>query len=126
MTGNALEGLRVLIIEDEAMIAMLIEDLLGEIGASTVRTVGSIGEATRVLGEAIPIDMAIVDVNLHGQPTFPVADTLLQRGIPFVFATGYGATGMPERFAGVPVLQKPFELEEMKRALLAARQNAKS
>jgi len=125
MSGESLQGLRVLIVEDEAMIAMLIEDLLAELGASPVKTVSSISEASRVLGEAIPLDMAILDVNLHGQATFPLADLLLERGIPFVFATGYSAAGMPERFSGVPVLQKPFELEQMKRALLAARQSAK-
>ena len=104
------------------MIAMLIEDLLGDIGASVAKTVTSVGEAARILGEATALDMAIVDVNLHGQSTFPLADMLLQRGIPFVFATGYGASGMPERFIGVPVLQKPFEPEQLERALLAAKQ----
>src|SRR6476619_6256416 len=107
MAGKPLEGLRVLIIEDEAMIAMLIEDLLGEIGASAVKTVASVSEAAKILGDAIRLDMAIVDVNLHGQSTFPLADMLLERGIPFIFATGYAATGMPERFSSVPVLQKP-------------------
>jgi len=104
------------------MIAMLIEDLLGEIGASPVKTVTSVSEAAKIIGEAIKFDMAIVDVNLHGQSTFPIADMLLERGIPFAFATGYGTSGMPERFSGVPVLQKPFALEQLQRALLAAMQ----
>jgi len=102
------------------MIAMLIGHLLGEVGASAVKTVTSVGEAAKTLGEGIGFDMAIVDVNLHGQSTFPLADMLLDRGTPFVFATGYGAREMPERFGGVPVLHKPFELEQLKRALLAA------
>jgi len=114
--------MRVLLIEDEAMIALLIEDLLGEIGASVAKTATSVDEAATIVGEATALDMAIFDVNLHGQSTFALADMLFERGIPFVFATGYAADGMPERFSGVPVLQKPFELEQLERALLAAKQ----
>ena len=120
MAGKPLEGLRVLIVEDEAMIAMLIEDLLGELGASPVKIASSIEEASESISSLV-FDTAILDVNLRGKVTFPLADMLLERQLPFAFATGYGAATLPEKYRAVPVLQKPFQQEQLERALVAAR-----
>jgi CheY-like chemotaxis protein len=107
---------RILIVEDEMMIAMMIEDFLQELGWDVV---GSAGGTERALAMArtTDIDAAILDVNLNGRDTFGVADILRERHIPFVFATGYGADGVADRFRGVPTLTKPFQRDELDRAL---------
>jgi CheY-like chemotaxis protein len=120
MSGRGLEGLQVLIIEDEALIAMLIEDLLVELGGSAIKTATASDEAANCIA-SLAFDIAILDVNLRGQVTYPLADMLREKGIPFVFATGYGADGIPERFGSVPILQKPFDTAQLEQALLAAR-----
>jgi DNA-binding response OmpR family regulator len=99
--------LRVLVVEDEDLIAMFVEDMLTdmghEVGAIAARMEDGLREA-----ETGSFDFAIVDVNLDGVPSYPVAEVLRARGIPFVFATGYGAAGLDPRFVGASTLQKPF------------------
>lgn len=112
---------RVLVVEDEALICMMIEDMLAGFGCEVVGPAGALAQALVLAGEA-EIDVAILDVNLGGKPSFPVADTLQARGIPFIFASGYGAGGLGPH-SGAPVLTKPFlesELEQMIRRALAA------
>jgi DNA-binding response OmpR family regulator len=110
---------RILIVEDETMIAMMVEDFLEELGWDVV---GWAGETERalVMARDADIDAALLDVNLSGQDTFAVADVLIQRCIPFVFATGYGTDGLADRFRGVPTLTKPFRRDELDRALRRA------
>jgi CheY-like chemotaxis protein len=114
-----LAGIRVLVIEDESMVTMLIEDTLTEIGCAVAETASrledALDKATR-----LEFDVAIVDVNLNGRQTYPVAEILLTRGIPLVFATGYGAAGLPSRFDGIPLLPKPFQQSDMELALSRA------
>jgi CheY-like chemotaxis protein len=107
---------RILIVEDEMMIAMMIEDFLQELGWDVVGSAGGTERAI-ALARATDIDAAILDVNLNGRDTFAVADILRERQIPFVFATGYGADGVTDRFRGVPTLTKPFQRDELERAL---------
>jgi|SRR5262245_41353303 len=107
---------RVLIVEDETMIAMMVEDFLTELGWDVVGLVGSLDRALAMARDA-EIDAAVLDVNLNGQLSFAAADILSQRSIPFVFATGYGADGMVRRFANVPILTKPFHRNDLDRAL---------
>lgn len=109
-------GLRVLVIEDEAMVAFLIEDMLGEMGHE-VGAVASRVQQGLELAKTGAFDFAIVDVNLDGQPSYPIAEILAERGVPFVFATGYGARGLDARFAGTPVLAKPFVMADLQRVL---------
>jgi CheY-like chemotaxis protein len=97
----------VLVVDDEALIAMLIEDMLLDIGCKVVGPAYALDEAVALARDA-DIDCAILDLNLEGVPTFPVARALRARGIPFVFASGYAAGGLGEDFDDVPVLQKPF------------------
>lgn len=111
---------RVLVVEDESMIAMLIEDLLPALGFRVEHTVSTV-DAALVAIEQREIDLAVLDINLAGTPSFPVADALLAKGIPFLFTTGYGQNGLPEKYAMHPVLQKPFRMSSLEAALQAFR-----
>src|SRR6516225_9386613 len=110
---------RILVVEDELMIRMLLEDMLGELGYTVAAEAGRLDEALAAAKNA-EIDVAILDVNLNGQPILPVADALAARGTPFVFATGYGERGLPEPYRDRPTLKKPFQLEGLKQMLESA------
>ncbi|WP_414692512.1 response regulator [Phenylobacterium sp.] len=116
MIDLKLDGLRVLVVEDEMMVSMLIEDMLGELGCLVVGPASRLDEAMALARDA-DIDCAVLDVNLGGQPIFPVADLLRERGRPFAFATGYGDAGLREVDRGSPVLQKPFREGDLARIL---------
>ncbi|MCC6777163.1 MAG: response regulator [Hyphomicrobiales bacterium] len=107
---------RVLIVEDEGMVAMLLEDMLADLGHEVVATVGRLELAAKAISEA-KFDFAVLDVNLDGARTYPLAAMLKERDIPFVFATGYGMAGLDPEWASVPVLQKPFQLEQLERII---------
>ncbi|MDQ2080627.1 response regulator [Xanthobacteraceae bacterium Astr-EGSB] len=102
----------VLVVEDELMIRMLLEDMLTDSGYEVVASAGRLDDALQFAREA-DFDLAILDVNLAGQSVAPVAEILEQRGLPFVFATGYGERGLPEEHRGKPTLQKPFQQENL-------------
>jgi CheY-like chemotaxis protein len=110
------KNLRVLVIEDEGIVAMLLEDMLSELGHQVVATIGNIEQATDMVGKA-SIDLAILDVNLNGHHTYCLAETLTSRGIPFLFATGYGSSGLRSEWRQANVLQKPFTERELARAI---------
>jgi CheY-like chemotaxis protein len=116
MTDAKLEGLRVLVVEDEMMVSMLIEDMLAELGCEVVGPASRLDEAMDLVKGA-DIDCAVLDVNLGGQPIFPLADLLRERGAPFAFATGYGDAGLRDVDRGSPVLQKPFREGDLARVL---------
>ena len=116
MSDNKLSGLRVLVVEDEALVAMLVEDMLTDLGCTVVGPLADLDEALAVVGDA-DIDCAVLDVNLAGKPIFPVADALKARGVPFAFASGYGEAGVREDHRNAPVLQKPFREADLARAL---------
>ncbi|HWA60254.1 MAG TPA: response regulator [Caulobacteraceae bacterium] len=114
---------RVLLVEDEGLVALLIEDLLTDLGCEVVGSCDSIRSALDWLAsEAEALDGALLDVNLGGELVYPVAEALVARNIPFAFATGYGV--LPDnRFTGVPVLSKPVnqaKLEAVVRSFAAA------
>jgi CheY-like chemotaxis protein len=113
---SSIEGLRFLVAEDEALVSILIEDMLAELGCSVVGAAANVSSALE-LAKSGSIDGAILDVNLGGQSIHPVAEALALREVPFLFVTGYGAAGVPDQFAGAPVLQKPFQLPMLKKAL---------
>jgi CheY-like chemotaxis protein len=114
-----LTGRRVLVVEDEVAISLLLEDMLLDLGCEVVGPAGRLAAAT-ALAQTEAVDLAVLDVNLAGQPIYPVATELARRGIPFVFSTGYGAAGIDEPFRGRPVLQKPFAQQELVRILQSA------
>jgi len=115
-----LAGCRVLVIEDEALVMMLLEDTLTEVGCEVVGRASQSQDAMEKAG-TLSFDVAILDVNLNGHQTLDIADRLVERGIPFVFATGYGASSFLARFEGVPILQKPFQQYNLEAALCSAR-----
>ena len=110
---------RILIIEDETMIAMMVEDFLTDLGWDVIGFAGSLDRALAMAREA-DIDAAVLDVNLNGQLSFAAADILNQRHIPFIFASGYGSDGMARRFGNVPIVTKPFHREDLDHALRQA------
>lgn len=110
---------RVLIVEDEALVGMALEDALGFLGLDVIGVAGTVDEALARI-EAETFDGAILDVQLHGKDVLPVAESLERRGIPFVFATGYGRAGIPEKYRDALVLQKPFMPAELKDVLTQA------
>jgi CheY-like chemotaxis protein len=123
MSGNGSGAPRVLIVEDDVMIRMLIEDMLTDLGFTVAAEASKVPEALAAV-RSIDIDVAILDVNLSGETTGPVAEALAARGTPFVFATGYGEHGLPEQFRDRPLLKKPFQIDSLKRMLDTALANA--
>jgi CheY-like chemotaxis protein len=112
-------GKRALIVEDEAMVAMLLEDCLQEMGCLVAATAGRLEEAV-ALASSAAIDFAILDLNLGGKLSYPVADALAARGIPFIFSSGYGAGGLPPQFQHRPTIGKPFDPQELEAAVARA------
>lgn len=113
------QRLRVLVVEDEMIVSMMLEDMLTDLGHEVAGTAAHLDDALR-LAETAELDLAMLDVNLNGRQTYPVAEALRARGLPFVFATGYGENGLPDAWRGTPTLQKPFMLQDLERVLAQA------
>lgn len=117
---DGLAGKRILVVEDESLVAMLIETILEDLGCTPVGPAASVDEGlTLARGDAV-IDAALLDVNVAGRQVFPVAEALAARGVPFVFSTGYGEAGLPDEWRGRPTLQKPFTEDAVQTAIRAA------
>ncbi|NBU28501.1 MAG: response regulator, partial [Caulobacteraceae bacterium] len=101
---SELTGLRVLVVEDELLVSMLVEDMLSDFGCKVVGPASDIDQALQLARDA-GIDVAILDVNVSGRQSFPVADILKGRGLPFAFASGYGEAGVIDAHRGALVLQ---------------------
>jgi DNA-binding response OmpR family regulator len=114
-----LAGQRVLVIEDEALVAALIENMLVENGCDVVGIACRLNDALEK-AHSLSFDVAIVDMNLNGEQSLPVAELLAQRGAAFVLATGYGANSLSGLFPGVPILQKPFRQHDLERVIREA------
>jgi DNA-binding response OmpR family regulator len=119
MTATQPLGGSVFLVEDEVMIRMMVADMLEELGYRVVAEAGEIGEAMK-LARTAEFDIAILDVNVNGKVISPVAELISARNRPFIFATGYGSSGLPEEFRDRPALQKPFQLETLARMIDAA------
>lgn len=107
---------RILVVEDESILAMLLEDFLADLGYAVPAVASTVASALGIL-DTQDIHFAILDINLGGEQSFPIADALDARGIPFIFMTGYGVAGVPERLRGRYILQKPYGADALKRAL---------
>jgi CheY-like chemotaxis protein len=107
---------RLLVVEDEYLIRMLLEDMLDDLGYRVAAAVGTLAEAREAATNG-DFSAAILDVNVDGEQIFPVADILATRGLPFVFVTGYGEGSLPETYRSRPALQKPFQAERLKETL---------
>jgi CheY-like chemotaxis protein len=119
LSERGLTNCKVLVVEDEMMIAMLIEDMLEEFGCRLVGPATSVPHALELIGKE-QVELAVLDVNLDGQDTYAIADALRQKNVPFIFATGYGSTGLRKEYGNRPVLQKPFQTKALETALAQA------
>lgn len=115
--GDTLAGRRVLLVEDQVLIAMALEAELQDFGLTVAGIAPSVEKALALLAQDTP-DLAVLDLSLNGETSIPIAEALMERGIRFIFATGYGAdVELPEGFETVPVVSKPYQIEDILRAL---------
>ena len=119
MDEDLLNGARVLVVEDEAAISMLLEDMLLDFGCTVVGPAARLSTALE-MAQVENFEVAILDVNVAGEPIYPAAEAIVKRNLPIVFSTGYGGAGIREPFRDRPVVQKPFSQADLKRTLLAA------
>lgn len=110
MTDSPLAGRRVLLVEDEMIVCMMLEDMLAALGCEVVGPAARVDEALALVA-AEPVDAVLLDVNLNGQPSYSVAEALTARGVPFVFSTGYDR--LLNGYNDAPRLQKPFEQRQL-------------
>ena len=117
----ALAGLSVFVIEDESLVLVNLEDMLEEMGCRLVGPAMRLDQAEAMLELAAAADIAILDVNIGGRAVFPFAEKLAGRGVPLVFATGYGRDGLPPEWQGATVLGKPYTFDDVAGALIRAK-----
>lgn len=117
MSDLMLRGCRILVVEDEYMLADELESELEEAGAIVIGPAGTLEGALALINSGDRIDGAILDVNLRGEMAFAAADALMQRGIPFVFTTGYDLSALPPRFADVGRCEKPISIRKVAAAI---------
>lgn len=118
--SDALRGRRIMVVEDEGLILLTIRDMLEDLGCEIAAAESRAEPAVAAIGTTA-IDAALLDVNLGRETSYPIADALAARGIPFAFLTGYGSSGLRHGYEGRPVLSKPVEdhaLEVVLRMLL--------
>lgn len=105
----ALFGLQIFLVEDEAMVAAMLEDMLAEFGCILAGAAASVADALAAVRATAEIDAAILDVNLGGQKVYPVADILVRRKVPIVFSTAYGPADLAKRYPQSRLLEKPYQ-----------------
>lgn len=116
------ESCRVLVVEDEMLPAMLMEDLLTDLGCDVVGPVARVAEGLKLAGSE-KLDGAILDINVAGTEVFPVARELAERGIPFIFLSGYASDTLPQVWRNRPTLRKPFRPEDLARTMASTFEN---
>jgi CheY-like chemotaxis protein len=116
VSPSLLSGRRVLVVEDEIIVSWLLEDMLAELGCVVVGPATGVAKALALI-EAGGIDAAVLDVNLNGETSYPIADALTLRGVPFIFSSGHAKGRLLEAYASIPTLQKPFHQSELADAL---------
>jgi CheY-like chemotaxis protein len=112
---SELRGLLILVVEDEYLVAAELVRALEHRGAAVIGPAGSIQDAFAALGQGCQIDAAVLDINLRGERCYPIADALRERGVPFIFATGYDACIIPETYVEVPRIEKPVDIRALAR-----------
>ncbi len=118
--SQALSGRRVLVVEDESLVAMLLETILEDMGCTTVGPAATVDEGLAMVAGEESLDAALLDVNVAGREVFPIAEALTARGVPFIFSTGYGEGGLPDAWRGHTTVQKPFTEAAIRNALMRA------
>jgi CheY-like chemotaxis protein len=119
-----LTAIRVLLVEDEIMIRMMVADMVEQLGHAVAAEAGDVGRAAELARTGL-FDLAILDVNLNGKMSFPVADIIVRRRIPLIFASGYALSNIPTAYSSAPKLQKPFQIGTLAKAITAAREGAR-
>jgi CheY-like chemotaxis protein len=119
LEDHSIKPLRIFVVEDEALICMMLQDLLEDLGC-TIAVVSTTLQQAIVSASRDDFDLAILDVNLHGEDITPVSAMLHARAIPFIFSTGYGRNGVPKQFSQYPVIEKPFRDTDVKITLQLA------
>lgn len=114
MTDDVLDGLRVLLVEDEMLVCMDLEDMLAEFGCIVVGPAARVNQALDII-EREPFDVAVLDVNLGSERSYPIAERLSARGVPFLLSTGYA--DVEPAYKDRPRLQKPFSEQQLAKAL---------
>jgi len=109
---NLLSGRRLLVVEDEMLILMMIEEMLADHGCESVSAAATVDRALALIKRQV-FDAAMLDMNLNGQKTHAVADALVARGVPFIFSTGYSGVDMSDGHGDRPVLKKPFREKQL-------------
>jgi two-component SAPR family response regulator len=117
--------LKVLVVEDESLVALDIETMLEEMGCTVVASVPRLVKALE-LASRLDLDLAVLDINLAGEVVYPLAFRLAERGIPFLFSTGYSTADLPPELRDRPILRKPVMLASLKRAVAMARTGIRS
>lgn len=110
-------GSRAFVVEDETLVLFGLEDALADLGCEVVAQAMRLDQAIAMAEALGPVDVAILDVNIGGTTVFPVAEILKERGVPLVFATGYGRAGLPPEWQSHAVIVKPYSLDDIERAL---------
>lgn len=114
---SALSGRRILLVEDEIMVAWALEDMLGKLGCAVVGPAARVDQALALI-DTVDVDAAVLDINLNGEESYPVADALTARGVPFLFSTGYHKSNLREAYRSLPLLQKPYERSSLSSQLV--------
>lgn len=115
--NTTFEGARLLLVEDEFVLALGLSDVLEDLGAQVLGPVSTVAGALELISKIPEIDAAVLDINLGDDVVFPVADALVGRGVPFLFVSGYDAASLPARFRSAAFCQKPFDVATFKVAL---------
>jgi DNA-binding response OmpR family regulator len=116
---DSVKATRVLIVEDEMLIALMLQDMVSEEGLAVAAIANTLQDGIE-LARTADVELAILDINLNGQEAYPVAEILRARGIPFVFSTGYGGASLRPEYKGAPRLMKPYQQDSLTAAIKAA------
>jgi CheY-like chemotaxis protein len=118
--NNQIKGRRILVVEDEPLLAMFVQNMLTDLGCEVLGPIYGLGEALDFVATRTPMDLAVLDLNLDGEPAYPVIDALRAQGVPIIFCTGYGELALRASDQGCPVLRKPYRVGELPRVLAKA------
>jgi DNA-binding response OmpR family regulator len=114
--NKLLSAQRILIVEDEMMLLMLLEDIVSDLGCQSVSVAATVQQALALI-DSQAFDIAMLDVNLNGEKSFPIADALGARGVPYIFVTGYGIDAFPVSYRDRPLLPKPYSFADVGNSL---------
>ena len=117
--STALKDVKVFVVEDESLVAMQLEDMLFDMGCEVVGLAMRLNRAHEMLDAGVKVDVAILDVNISGEKVYPIAERFREAGVPIVFATGYGRSGVEEEWQECPILQKPYTTEQIETSIVS-------